>query len=179
MNNYVYHGSNVPNIKRLEPKLSTHGEKYVYASPDIVIATIFLARWNDYIFRLNHIDDNLILVENYEGALQEVFNGKKGYVYKLKSTSFYFPENHWQGEVVSKEAVEVEEVIDITNIYETLCQYEKEGKVKLYRYPDRPSIYPADDSDLIELVKLNIKNFGEDQLQKFLEYHPHLENKVK
>ncbi|KYH34756.1 hypothetical protein CLTEP_12210 [Clostridium tepidiprofundi DSM 19306] len=72
INGIVYHGSNINGLQIIEPKVSSHGKSYVYATTNKVIATLFLARWNDYIFRVGHFNGRLHIVENYPEALKEI-----------------------------------------------------------------------------------------------------------
>lgn len=172
----VYHGSQNPNIEILEPKVSSHGKAYVYGSVNKAVALLFLARWNDYIFRVGYDEDQLYLVENFQGAFQEIFKDVKGYLYEVEPSTFCQKKELWRGEVVSDKPVKIisKEVIeDISSVLESL------DELKIYYYPERPSFYPMDDQDLIDRAVMNIRKFGEVQKERFLSYHHHLKERLE
>ena len=49
----VYHGSPVGGLKIIEPRISTHGKSYVYATKKREIAIAYLAKWNDFLLDLS------------------------------------------------------------------------------------------------------------------------------
>lgn len=172
----VYHGSQNPNIEILEPKVSSHGKAYVYGSVNEAVALLFLARWNDYIFRMGYDEEQLYLVENFHGAFQEVFKDVKGYLYEVEGENFSQRKELWRGEVVSEKPVKVlsrRAIQDISSVLKELKE------LKIYYYPDRPSFYPEDDQDLIDRAVMNIKKFGAIQKERFLSYHHHLKERLE
>jgi len=178
INGIVYHGSNINGLQIIEPKVSSHGKSYVYATTNKIIATLFLARWNDYIFRLGHFNGRLHIVENYPKALKEIYKDKFGYIYELSGKNFIKEKNMWGGEVVSTHPVKVLRCDIIENILDKLYEYKNNNSLDIYEYPMRPSCYPHNDSDLLEKFKLNVSTFGKSQLQEFIKYHPNLEKEA-
>lgn len=177
----VYHGSNIGGLKIIEPRVSSHDKSFVYASTDIATATLFLARWNDYIFRVGYIDGKLHIVENYANALKDIYENKKGYIYVLNGEEFRKDDSLWCGEVICEKACVVEECKAIKNILEELYTYSQHDFLEIYEYPNRPDFYPMDDSDLIEKLERDIKNWGnrDKRVEEFLKIHPNLANRVK
>lgn len=176
---YVYHGSNIKDLKVIKPRKSTHGKEYVYASISKTIATIFLSsKGNDLYYYLGNpsIDEPTILVERKEGMFKDIFN-VSGSIYTLDSKDFLYNQTSWSMEVVSeKEVIPIkEEYID--NVYDELIRLNELGKIKLYLYPDRPGFIPLDNSDLIPKIMRFEKN--EFDVNKFLNLYPELESKYR
>jgi len=175
----IYHGSNTGGLKKLSPKVSSHDKPYVYGSINPSVALLFLARWNDYIFRVGYDEDQLFIVENYEGALKSVFHNVSGYLYELEPQTFIQKKELWRGEVVSSFSVDVLKETKIQNIYKEIVNLDKFDDIKVYNYPLRPKMYPANDQDLINRLLLNIKRNDSCEVDKFLSYHPKLEDRVR
>ena len=79
---YVYHGSPVNGLTHLEPRRSTHGNNWVYATNNRAIAIIHSQKWSDYIFNESISDgEQLELTERLLDAFEEVYKGKPSYLY--------------------------------------------------------------------------------------------------
>lgn len=149
--NLVYHGSPKGGLKVITQNISTHDESYVYATKDKVLALLFLQRWNDFIFNVAYGDDGILEVtERYEGALEEIFHNKDGYIYTLDGSDFLEHQTGFEGEVVSKSQAKVLNEEKIENILEKLLAMANEGSLRIYKYPMRHPDIPIDDSDLVE-----------------------------
>lgn len=174
---YVYHGSNIPNLKVIKRNTSTHMKNWVYATPSKAIATIFLSSiGGDLYYRLsgNGIDQSIELVERKEGMFKEIFNCD-GYIYKLNSQNFKSGLTGWSGEIVSEQDEEVLSCEYIENVYDELLKLDTDGLIRLYLYPNKPNDIPLDNSDLIAKV-IRWENCGFD-ISKFHELYPELEEK--
>jgi len=174
----VYHGSNKKGLSILEPKVSSHEKPYVYGSVNPSVALLFLARWNDYIFRVGYDKEQLYIVENFEGALKLIFHKVSGYLYELEPDTFSQKKELWHGEVVSSVVVNVLKEKYISNIYDEIVQLDRFGNLKVYNYPLRPDFYPKDDQDLIDRLLHNIKQIGMNEVSEFLKHHEHLSDRV-
>lgn len=53
-----------------------------------------------------------------------------------------------------------------------LLDLEVQGKLKIYRFPDKPAWAPKDKSDIIEKAVQWTLDFGESQLKQVEKYHP-------
>lgn len=156
----VFHASPIGGLLRIEPRRSTHGAYYVYAAKSRALALIFSQKHDDYLLHIGYDDetDELHLTERVQGALMEVFRGKHGFLYTLNAARFESGKTPWAPELVSafpEPAVSCEEIGDCM---EALLACEKGGELTLYRYPDRPSCVPLDDSDLVEATAYFLKN---------------------
>ena len=180
---YIYHGSRTHGIKRMEPKKSTHGV-YVYGTPHKALALHFGARaGDDFTYALGHFgtpkDSPWELVELIPGGLERMYDNSAS-IYSISDQTF---EDLHTGfaEVVSKVGVDVVSEEKVDNVYEAILQLEKEGAIKIYRYPDRPKGFPADSSHLIDKLrryeKLGHKTTKED-LERLFCLHPYLMEKI-
>lgn len=175
--NFVFHGSSIPNLKVIKPNKSTHMKEWVYATSSKAIATIFLSHLgSDLYYSLSGdgVENPVELVERKPGMFKKIFNCD-GYIYKLNALNFKRGMTGWSAEVVSEKQESVVECDYIENVYEELLKLDKEGKIILYLYPERPNRIPTDNSDLILKVKKWQKN-GFD-INQFYDLYPELREK--
>lgn len=148
--NYVYHGSKVSGIEKLEPRKSSHGIEYVYATTSKEIAMVMSCHMTD----LNSViggsgtrESPLMVVERRPGIFDKFLHAGTN-VYTLNGENFYNGTS-WEGEVVSdKPEIPLKEEY-IEDVYSELLKSEQEGIIKMYHYPNRPVDIPLDNSDLI------------------------------
>jgi len=177
--NYVYHGSPVSGLTYLEPRHSTHGKSWVYATKNKAVAIIHSRKWNDYIFNESfHNYIQLELTERLPNAFEEIYKGKQSYLYYLDAANFLEGQTSFSEEVVSEQKEQVIKYEIIEDTYIKLCEMEKNGEVVLYRYPNKPDYIPFDDSDLIESTKYFLKNAQDRKglIDYAIEKHPKLKN---
>lgn len=175
--NFVYHGSSVPNLKIIKPNESTHQKKWVYATKSKAIATIFLSKLGSdlyYVLSGNGVKYPIELVERKPLTFEKIFNCS-GYIYKLDASNFKEGQTGWSAEVVSDKEEKVIDYEYIDNVYNELIKLNKEGKIKLYLYPERPNKIPIDNSDLIPKIIRWQKN-GFD-VTIFYDLYPELKEK--
>ena len=174
---YVYHGSPIGGLTYIEPKKSTHGESWVYATKEKSIALSFLQKKNDYLVDQSINDDGKqILTERLPNILEEIYKGKGGYLYHLDSKNFIEGQTSFSPEVVSEKREQVIHCEMIEDCYEKLCEMEKNNEIILVRYPNRTSRIPHDDSDLVEKTKFFLKNTHDKKglIDYAIEKHPKL-----
>ena len=85
-------------------------------------------------------------------------------------------------EVVSEIGVDVVNEEYCENVYEGLLQAEREGLVKIYRYPNKPVGFKHDGSDILDKwrrykYKMN-KDFSKDEFDRLAYLHPNLLSKI-
>jgi len=173
---YVYHGSNIPNLKIIKRNKSTHNKNWVYATCSKAISIIFMSsNGNDLYYNLSGdgINYPVELVERKQGMFNKIFN-ISGSIYKLNSKNFKSDMTGWSAEVVSDQDEKVLGEEHINNVMDELIKLDKLKKIKLYFYPDRPNYVPLDNSDLITKVKNWSKN-GYD-VNNFFEIYPELKD---
>ena len=180
----VYHGSKVHGIKRLEPRKSTHGV-YVYATPEKVLALNFSGRCGDDLtYDIGHFDTDKDgpweLVENIPGAFEKMFSNSSS-IYSLSDKTFKDIHTGFR-EVVSEVAVDVLNEEYCENVYEGLLRAEKEGLVKIYRYPNKPAGLKQDGSDILDKWR-RYKNkmgmeFSKNEFDRLVCLHPRLLHQI-
>ena len=180
----VYHGSKEHGLKRLEPRKSTHGE-YVYATPEKVLALHFSGRCGDdltYSIGKFDTDNNgpWELVENIPGAFEKMYSNSSS-IYSFSDETFKDIHTGFE-EVVSEVGVDVINEEYCENVYEGLLNAEKEGLVKIYRYPNKPSSMKQDGSYILDRYKyykekLNI-DVDKSKFDRLVYLHPELLDKI-
>lgn len=174
---YVYHGSNTPNLKIIKRNKSTHNKYWIYATYSKAISTIFLSpNHSDLFYSLsgNGIDTPVCLVERKPGMFKNIFNAS-GSIYYLDKANFKENMTGWSAELVSDKDEKVRKEEHIDNIYNKLVELSKDGELQLYLYPERPDWVPLDNSDLIPKVKRWEKN-GFD-IKYFFNIYPELKDR--
>lgn len=181
----LYRGTKIRGLKIMEPRVVNHKEAYVYATTDKIEAIIYSVKGGNLNYtNIYGYDDNgnRCIIERKKNCLKDIYS-VPGRYYIVDDKTFFRHDELGVGdnEYVSKDKVKVLEEVTVPNVYEYFKQLEKEGKLKLYYYPDRPSIYPKDDSDLIEcVIVMYIQGFDIDKAFERLEYyHPELHNKIE
>lgn len=178
----VYHGSKEHGIKRLEPRKSTHGV-YVYATPEKVLALNFSGRCGDdltYDIGRTNKNSPWELVENIPGAFEKMFSNSSS-IYSFSDETFKDIHTGFE-EVVSEVGVDVLNEEYCENVYEGLLQAEREGLVKIYRYPSKPAWLKVDGSDILNKWrryknKMN-KEFSKNEFDRLVYLHPNLLAKI-
>ena len=158
----VYHGSSVENLKTIVPHKSTHGV-YVYASYDKEVAVVFTKNCgNDLTYSMgrNGQTGPWLLVERVPGAFEVMFNNSSS-LYTLSGKSFKKINSNFD-EVVSTEEVPVLREEKISNVYIAIKELENLGKIKLIPF-DRDN----------EFIQNSIKNMLRHYVDSF-----HKSNKV-
>ena len=105
---------------------------------------------------------------------KDIFN-VSGSLYTLNSKNFITGATGWSAEVVSEsdEKVINEEYID--NLYDKLIELDKNKKLVLYLYPNRPKFIPLDNSDLIpKVIRWYKKGLN---IDSFFDIYPELKDK--
>lgn len=180
----VYHGSKTHNLKRLEPRKSTHGT-YVYATPDKTLAVHFSARCGDDLtYDIGRFgtekDGPWELVENIPGAFEKMYSNSSS-IYTFSDETFKDIHTGFL-EVVSEVGVDVLNEEYCENVYDAIIKLESEGLLKIYRYPNKPEGLKQDGSDILDKWryyknKLN-KEFSKDDFDRLVYLHPELLDKA-
>lgn len=180
----VYHGSKEHGIKRMEPRKSTHGV-YVYATPEKVLALHFSGRCGDDLtYSLGHFSTDKNgpweLVENIPFAFDKMFSNSSS-IYTLKGETFKDIHSGFK-EVVSEVGVDVINEEYCENVYEGLLEAQREGLVKIYRFPNKPAGIKEDGSDILDKwrrckYKLNM-DFSKNEFDRLVYLYPNLLSKI-
>ncbi len=172
---YVYHGSTQQGLKIIKKNMSSHGKSWVYGALSKAIATIFISdKGCDLYYSLSGAgtkESPVILVERKEGMFEEIFH-MSGSLYTLSGKNFISEKTGWSAEVVSEYDEEVIREEHIDHVFEKLKEFNDQGEIKLYLFPDRPDFIPKDNSDLIPKV-IKWKNNGIN-IDQFFQLYPEL-----
>ena len=123
-------------------------------------------------------DRNTFHFERYKNAFIEGFVGFSGSIYTPSGRNFQGNKTSWSAEVVSEYKEKVIEELQVEDTAQFLLNLEKQGKIKIYFFPNLPTGVPIDKSDIISrAVKWTI-DFGEDTLDRLEKYHPDILVKV-
>ena len=106
-------------------------KEVVFATPSKGMALSFLADWTDKDFDQGTINMGpLYMEELYEGAFEEKFKGKKGYLYHLDGSDFEYYPQLMTKERVSKNIPKILKVEKIDDVFSAL----KDSDVKIIYY---------------------------------------------
>lgn len=179
MEGIVYHGSLVQDLDVITRHKSTHMKECVYASPDEVVALIFMGKGHGDLDTLSGTQDGeLILVERRPGVLKQLYD-KSGMMYELSAENFNHYDYLWGKEVISFSDEKVLRKRRVENILDELNEKQIEGAIRIYSYPDRPENVPLDNSDLIEKYIDFEKRMGPGPLKELLEIYPEFKDRVE
>jgi len=178
---HVFHGSPQNGLDLIHPKISTHGECWVYATPFLEIACTYLAKWDDLDFAQTMYYDDFHLVERYPYAFEQIFPDAKGSIYLLPTSTF---KSFNYMEAVSLEPVAPLKEIVIDNSWNFIQELAKTRKLHLHTYPNRPSFIPKDDSDIVVkvskwLLESPSSKRKSDLFGRFSKKHPMLVDQLK
>lgn len=152
----LYHASNTPGIKRLEPHISSHGVPYVYAIKDRLTALLFGAPKDDFDLLVITDDGVTEVYECYPGAFEKTYKGKSCSLYEVDGTGFLSGVTSWDAEYVSESAAPVLFEDHIPDIYAELVSYAECGEIVIHRF--------SRDAEYLSLIKdeltSRIRDFG-------------------
>lgn len=180
----VYHGSKEHNIKRIEPRKSTHGN-YVYATPEKVLAIHFSGRsGDDLTYGLGHYSGDKEapwdLVEFIPGAFERMYDNSAS-IYSFSDETFKDIHSGFC-EVVSDVCVDVLEEEYIENVYDAIMDLGKQGLLNIYRYPDKPPVFNENGFNLLDKYKMYVEKLGmkltKNQFDRLAYLHPYLLPKI-
>lgn len=176
---YVYHASAKKGLKELKPSKGTHGESWVYATKDKLMAVAFIGtKGGDYAAKVGrNRDGKIYITERFKGALKMRYS-VSGSIYTLSSNGFIEGKTTWPEEVVSPNTVKTitEEYIDDVITY--LKNLETDGEIIISYFPER-YMADKDDSDIVNKAIIWTRQFGKGELIRLKKYHPELLYKVK
>ena len=149
----LYHVSKVPNIEVLQPKKSTHGVPYVYATSNLELALLFgsLKSYGDFDGSYGTIKGKPYFYEAYPNALKRRFENEECYIYEVDSKTFKRGKTSFKSEVVSEDPVRVLSCKRVDDLYSLLLSLIDEGKIEY-------KAYRKDDLEYVEMINKHIKD---------------------
>ena len=148
-----YHVSKVPNIEVLQPKKSTHGIPYIYATSNLELALLFGSSksYGDFDGCYGTINGKPYFYEAYPNALKRRFENEECYIYEVDSKTFKRGKTSFKSEVVSEEPVRVLSCKRVDDLYSLLLSLINEGKISYEPYNENCAEY-------VEMINVHIKN---------------------
>ncbi|MDE6762141.1 MAG: hypothetical protein K2N26_01145 [Oscillospiraceae bacterium] len=144
----LYHASQTPNIKILEPRVSNHGKPLVYLSQKRENVLVYLSnavekhcrengfthdgvytKWGSYGFNGEGV---LVLDEYYPNASRETYEGVSGYIYSVSETGKIMEDIPFA--FVSDKPVKTLECEFVADAYTALLQAAEQGKIIMNSY---------------------------------------------
>jgi hypothetical protein len=173
----AYHSSQVQGLEEITPRDSTHGERWVYATRDVVMAAVFLGTLGGDLTCAVGRDAETgkpFICERFEGAFDLRYGGVRGSIYVLPGQRFTTGKTQWDEEVVCDGAVRPIREIQVDDAKTYLLQLAQENKLIIKRYPERMPEIPGDDEDLVYRAVIWHRRSGDEILNRLKKYHPHL-----
>ena len=174
---YVYHGSSTHNLNTIYPHESTHGN-YVYATTDLVVATIFCKRCGDDVtYALYKAEDGKYnVVELLPHVFELMFNNDAS-IYTVLGTTFQDYRTGFK-EVMSTQPVRVVAEEFIPNVLAELERLNDTGSLHLYRYPNKPLGFNPEEHLIGQrfgtYLKIHDAETFKNGLYRLAGYHPEL-----
>lgn len=149
----LYHGSRTEGLNIIEPRISDHGQAFVYATENLIVAAIYLCNavekpYNWFPYGFNK-DDIPVYNEYYPNAFEEVAKGVSGFLYEIKTLTME-TENHSNNELpqaihfsrikgcyVFKSVVKTTGRTVVPDTYDFLMDAMRNGQFLISRYEDR------------------------------------------
>lgn len=154
----LYHVSPAAGLTVLEPRVSTHGQPWVYALADEVTALLFGARQDDFDFCIDTNEDGLAEVwECWPGALQGCYGGQRCSVYEISEVGFLSGQTGWSPEWVCPAPVPVLRETPVPDLYARLTAEAARGSLILHRWEDTPDYRARISNHVVDrLIRWNI-----------------------
>lgn len=131
----LYHISNIRGLKVIEPRVSTHGNAYVYAINNIVTGLLFGAKKDDFDFIMDVNKNEIpVIYECYPNSFEQVYKNKSCSAYELDDDGFVHGKTDWYPELVSENPVYVRNEIVVDDLYKRLLEEEGKNNLIIYRY---------------------------------------------
>ena len=152
----LYHVSQTPDLKVLEPRVSTHGKAYVYATTNLELALLFGAHhMGDFDGKIGTDDKGKpYFYEAYKGAFDERYKGKKCYIYEVKPDTFEMGQTNFKGEVMSSKPVKIINCTEVKDLYDYLDKLIEDRKITLLDYNNNPEYVSRINESIKDRIKL-------------------------
>lgn len=175
----VYHASPVQNLTKIVPHVSTHGQRWVYATDDMAVAAIFLGRLGgDFTCASGIYQGRPYLCERFAGAFDRRYGAASGSIYVLPAADFLAGQTSYSKDLVCSRSVKPLEEIKIANAKGYLLRLAAEDKLVIKFHPERFCI-PDDDEDLVQKAVRMYQRGSNNVLEQVEDFHPHLLRRVR
>lgn len=142
MSKYLYHGSSVAGIDQIRASSLLHGTdgtKVVYLTENRAYALFYIWDAEHNIKEGKHVtawirDGMVYYEEQFPEQLPTFYKGVSGYVYYVEGGESFRPVKDHESMWYDTKDADVVKVDYIADVYEELCRYERQGKLKVVRY---------------------------------------------
>lgn len=174
----LYHASPIQGLTQLLPRVGTHGHAWVYATPNLVIASLFLGRLGgDLTCRVGTVGGHPYVRERFIGAFDLRYDTESASLYQLSAAGFVPGQTSWKQDWVCEQPVQPLQEITIDNVRSYLLGLVDAGRLALYRCDDASTSAEADADVLPIFVKLHARG-GNKILAHVSRYYPHLVSRM-
>jgi hypothetical protein len=177
----LYHASPIQGLVQLQPRVGTHGQPWVYATPDIVIASLFLGRLGgDLTCGVGTVGGHPYLREKFCGAFELRYGTGSASLYVVPATDFAAGKTSWKQDWVCEQPVVPLQEIQIDNVRSHLLGLVTEGRLNLHRYPES-RMDVAEETKLVQnFARLYHSRGGGDKVFEHVRlYYLHLLERVR
>lgn len=144
---YLYHGSSVPGIGQIRASSLLHGTddvKVVYLTGSRAYALFYIWDAEHNIRPGKHVtawirDGMVYYEEQFPEQLAAFYKGVSGYVYYVERDESFRPVADHESMWYNTRDAEVAKADYIADVYEEICRYERQGKLKVVRYNEVPA----------------------------------------
>ena len=155
MKEKLYHVSHIADLKVLEPRVSTHGKSYVYATKNLTVALLFGSHKSmgdlDGTYGGGSKGSTPFFYEAFPGAFKRRFEETSCYIYEVDPTDFEEGKTSYSAEVVSEKPVKVLKCTKIDDLYKTLLDLANKGELDL-------KFYDKENSEYVEMIDEHLKD---------------------
>ena len=153
-----YHGSPIGDLKELKPFLSEHGKPYIYFATNPIVALLYAVKpvpkpFSFYPYGFDG-SGKVIYSEYFENAFYNLYSGKKGYLYSCSNLKNIDKPTQINCAYTCEEAVTVDQVTEIPDLYEYFKQQEEKG---LFLIKNRSQISDKEMNFILEEIKKDIE----------------------
>jgi hypothetical protein len=129
----VYHGSPEQDLGIIVPHVGTHQRSWVYATKDLVMASLFVRRLGgDRTCRISRDRKGTPCVEEvYSGALVERYGVGGGSIYLLSGKGFLEGQTTWRDDLVCENEAVIIEENKIDNALDYILSLEREKRMRV------------------------------------------------
>ncbi|MFW6283306.1 MAG: hypothetical protein ACOC1P_04615 [Minisyncoccales bacterium] len=178
---YVYHGSKISGLSKINPFKSGYNKKYVYAVSDPAFAVIFINRQGGSLVaswgRLK--DGKPYFCEKIKGVFNSNYKNQNGSLYILDKSYFLRKKGFWNEEFISSKEVPVIKEVKINDLEEYLLELEKKGKFKFIPYEKRLDYFPEIDGNIMKDIKKLEEKYSKEKVLYFVKkYRPDIIEKL-
>lgn len=148
-----YHGSIVPNLKKLHPfntsnSLSDKDCVYLTDRKEMALLYIWVRKfmWLTYGFTK---EGKVIFTETHPDALKEFYKDVKGYIYTADIDTEHENDTSIKNVLTVYSEVDIAECEMIEDVYDELLKYEEQGRIILRRYEQLTEHEKAKNKEMI------------------------------